>query len=68
MVFEIQWVEVGSQKSIKNRSKNGIQDGMHHGMDFSQIFADFGCYVGIKNPPKIGLTGVAWRHGVAWKA
>ena len=49
------------QKSIKNRSKNGIQDVVHLGIDFSQIFADFGCHVGSKYPPKIALTGLAWR-------
>ena len=68
------------QKSITNRPKNGIQDGVHLGIDFSQIFADFGYHVGSKNPPKIALTGLAWRgeagvlvrrdeawRGVSWR-
>ena len=29
-------------KSIKNRSKNAIQDGMHLDIDFLTIFMDFG--------------------------
>ena len=34
MVFEIQWVVVGSKTSIENRSKNGVQDGMHLDIEF----------------------------------
>ena len=40
------------QKSIKNRSKNGIQDGMHLGIDFSMILVDFGCQLGGKMDQK----------------
>ena len=48
---------------------------MHLGIDFSRIFADFGCHVGSKIPPKIALTGLAWRgeagvlvtHDEAWR-
>ena len=41
------------QKSTKNRSKNGVQDGMHLGIDFSHISMDFGRQVGRQNGPKI---------------
>ena len=41
------------QKSIKNRSKNGIQDGMHLGIDFWMILLDLGCQVGRQNRSKI---------------
>ena len=52
-------------KSTKNLSKNGIQDGMHLGIDFSMIVLDFGGQVGFKNPPKIGVAGLARRLGEA---
>ena len=42
--------------------------GRHLGIDFSLILLDFGTQVGTQNPHKIGLAGLAWRHGVAWKA
>ena len=54
------------QKAIKNRSKNGVQDGVHLGIDFPWIFADFGSHVDSKNPPKIALAGVAWRPEASW--
>ena len=38
------------QKSIQNRSKNGIQDGMQFGTDFFSILVVFGCQVGMGNP------------------
>ena len=41
------------QTSTKNQSKNGVQDGMHLGIDFLAILVDFGCQVGVKNRPKI---------------
>ena len=47
--FDIQWVEVGS----KNRSKNGIQDGVHLGIDFRPILVDSGSQVGRENGVKI---------------
>ena len=41
---------------------------MHLGIDFSMILADLGRQVGFKNPPKIGLAGLARRLGVAsWR-
>ena len=52
------------QKSTKNLSKNGIQDGTHLGIDFSMILMDFGRQVGLKNPPK--TVWLAWRAVSAW--
>ena len=61
-------------KSIKNRSKNAIQDGMHLDIDFFTILMDFGTQLGMPNPPKsvrlawpgvMRLDDKAWR-GVVW--
>ena len=41
------------QKSIKNRLKNGIQDGWHLGIDFSWILIDFWRQVERQNGAKI---------------
>ena len=41
------------QKSIKNRLKNGVQDGWHLGIDFSWILVDFGRQVGRQTGAKI---------------
>ena len=41
------------QKSTKDRSKNGIQDGVHLGIDLLVILLDFGYQVGVKNRSKI---------------
>ena len=38
--------------SIKNRSKNAFQDGMHVNIDFLTILMDFGTQLGMPNPPK----------------
>ena len=42
--------------------------GRHLGIDLCSILVDFGTQVGTQNPHKIGLAGLACRHGVAWKA
>ena len=39
--------------SIKNRSKNVVQDGMLLGIDLGAILVDFGSIVGRENRPKI---------------
>ena len=39
-------------KSIKNRTKNAIQDGMHLDIDFLTILMDFGIQLRMPNPPK----------------
>ena len=39
-------------KSIKNRLKHAIQDGMHLDIDFLTILIDFGTQLGMPNPPK----------------
>ena len=41
------------QKSTKNRSKNGAQDGMHLGIDFGAMLVDFWSQVGRQKPPKV---------------
>ena len=41
------------QKSIKNRSKNGIQDGMHLGIDFLMLLVDFWYHVKVESRAKI---------------
>ena len=38
--------------SIKNRSKNAIQDGMHLDIDLLTILMNFGTQLGMPNPPK----------------
>ena len=40
-------------KSIKNRSKNGIENGRHLGIDFWSILRGLGWQVGAKNRSKI---------------
>ena len=55
------------QNSTKNLSKHGIQDGMHLGSDFSLMLMNLGGQVGFKNPPKIGLAGLAWRGEASWR-
>ena len=46
------------EKPIKDRSKSGIQDGMHLGTDFVSILVVFGCQVGMENPPKSIQKGI----------
>ena len=43
------------QKRTKNRSKNGVQDGMHLVIDVSSIFVDLGSQVGKENEAKIDI-------------
>ena len=52
------------RKPTKNRLKNGVQDGMHLGIDFWAILVDFGCQVGVQNPPKIDQK---WHRKNDWK-
>ena len=40
--FSGSWGQSWKPKSIKNRSKNAIQDGMHLDIDFLTIFMDLG--------------------------
>ena len=51
-------------KPTKNRSKNGVQDGMHLGIDFLAILVDFGYQVGVKNRSKIDQK---WHRKNDWK-
>ena len=44
------------QKSIKNRSKNDVKNGMHLGIDFSSILVDFGTQVGSQNGTQVTPT------------
>ena len=41
------------QKSTRNRSRNGVQDGWHLGIDFWTILVHFGRQVGVENRQKI---------------
>ena len=52
-IFQDLGVQVGSKQPIKHRSKNGVQDGMHLGIDFFMILLDLGCQVGRGNRSKI---------------
>ena len=50
------WHQMGPSwepKPTKNRSKNGVQDGWHLGIDFSWILIDFGRQVGRETGAKI---------------
>ena len=56
--------------SIKSRSKNAIQDGMHLDIDFLTILMDFGTQLGMPNPPKsvrLAWPGVMRRDDKAWR-
>ena len=48
-------------KTIKNRSKNAIQDGMHLDIDFFNDFDGFWDPTWDAKSTEIGLTGLAWR-------
>ena len=50
--FRVGGVESWKKIEQTNGSKNGIQDGMHLGIDFGQILLDFWSQVGVENRPK----------------
>lgn len=66
MICEAQGIEIW-RKSLSKSIKNGIQDGMHLGIDFSLILMDLGSQVDPQNPPKIGLAGLAWHGEASWR-
>ena len=46
-------VEVGSKNRPKINQKNGVQDGIHLGIDFLATWVDFGYQDGVENRSKI---------------